>query len=318
VEDHLVAIAEGDYGDAPSPYPTTLAADGARHRISWGMRLGSDIDSELDGQPNLNASGDDNDGNDDEDGVTFTFLPIPEGMIPGQLAAVDVTAVVSSGFTMYLNAWIDFNRDGDWADAGEQIITDEAVSSPGGAMTLNFTVPSNASPGTTYARFRLCANTGDSYTGLSLWGEVEDYRLEILELDYGDAPDPSFPTLFASDGARHVIAAGAYMGSDVDADADGQPNIYAAGDDDDGNDDEDGVSYGKSIQGEVADLSVDVSVDGYLNAWMDFNDDGDWTDSGEQIFTNEQLTAGSNNLEHAIPADSGRRFPWIRGRAVPV
>jgi hypothetical protein len=33
------------------------------------------------------------------------------------------------------------------------------------------------------------------------------------------------------------------------------------------------------------DATVIASVTGYLNGWIDFNNDGDWADAGEQIYT---------------------------------
>ena len=52
---------------------------------------------------------------DDEDGVTFT-----SPLIPGTTATVDVVASAAG----LLSAWIDFNGDGDWTDAGEQVFQD--------------------------------------------------------------------------------------------------------------------------------------------------------------------------------------------------
>src|SRR5262245_31643567 len=47
-----------DYGDAPAPYPTKLAQDGARHVISSRIFLGKAIDAEADGLPSALADGD--------------------------------------------------------------------------------------------------------------------------------------------------------------------------------------------------------------------------------------------------------------------
>ena len=55
-----------DFGDAPDPYPTTLADDGPRHE-AIGPTLGVLRDEEVDGQPSTGANGD----GADEDGVTF-------------------------------------------------------------------------------------------------------------------------------------------------------------------------------------------------------------------------------------------------------
>jgi hypothetical protein len=46
--------------------------------------------------------------------------------------------------------------------------------------------------------------------------------------DWGDAPDPSFPTLGANNGAQHVIVPGIFLGTYVDAENDGQINIGMA------------------------------------------------------------------------------------------
>ncbi|MGB2823785.1 MAG: lamin tail domain-containing protein, partial [Phycisphaerae bacterium] len=60
-----------DFGDAPSPYPTTRASDGARHAVT-GPSLGANRDDEADGRPTTAADGDDITGApDDEDGVAF-------------------------------------------------------------------------------------------------------------------------------------------------------------------------------------------------------------------------------------------------------
>jgi hypothetical protein len=131
--------------------------------------LGANRDAEPNGQPTANANGDDNNGvPDDEDGVTFTST-----LINGTAATVSV--VVSQ--TCKLNAWIDFNHDGDWADAGEQIFTDKPMTA--GLNTLTFNVPNTAIAGASFARFRVNTAGGLSYTGQASDGEVEDYKVQL-------------------------------------------------------------------------------------------------------------------------------------------
>ena len=173
-----------DFGDAPAPYPTTLAENGAVH-MAVGPALGSNRDAEADGQPSANADGDDIAGTiDDEDGVTFT-----SALVGGQAATVDLTASDAG----LLNAWIDFNNDGDWEDAGEQVFTDAALVT--GVNSLSFPVPVTP-PGETYARFRFSTVGGLSYDGLASDGEVEDHRfsLGILPDAYGLFQGEHFPT----------------------------------------------------------------------------------------------------------------------------
>ncbi len=70
------------------------------------------------------GTSDDNNG-DDEDGVTNGGLDLS-----GQLFTLGQTKsiTISTNGSGVLNAWIDFNKDGDFDDAGEQIATDVAPS----------------------------------------------------------------------------------------------------------------------------------------------------------------------------------------------
>lgn len=155
-----------DYGDAPSPYPTTKAANGARHVAVSGFFLGSALDADVDGQPNATATGDDTDGLDDEDGVTFNAMTQGYG---GSL-------VVTASKEGILDAWIDFNGDGDWDDAGERIAQNLAIQ--GGQTTLNVTIP-GTSVLSTFGRFRLSTTGVATPLGEAPDGEVEDHRVII-------------------------------------------------------------------------------------------------------------------------------------------
>ncbi|MCF8236409.1 MAG: glycoside hydrolase [Bacteroidales bacterium] len=159
-----------DWGDAPdTPYPTLSASNGAQHMITPGMQLGWGVDAESDGQPGWNAMGDDLSLNDDADGVVFTSW-----LVAGQNATV--TVIASGG--MLLNAWVDFNVDGDWADAGEQIFTNVILAN--GYNQLSFSVPPGTPTGAqTFARFRASTQGGIGFTGFAPDGEVEDYQLML-------------------------------------------------------------------------------------------------------------------------------------------
>ncbi|HEX9973522.1 MAG TPA: PKD domain-containing protein, partial [bacterium] len=132
-------------------------------------------------------------------------------------------------------------------------------------------------------------------------------RIEAaVEYDYGDAPDPSYPTLKASNGARHQIDPDVFLGNKIDADADGQQNADASGDDNDGNDDEDGIVFkGAFTPGASTPFEATVSVNGYLGVWVDFNGNGSWTDPGESLFQNDtSVFKGVNNWSIFVPANA--------------
>lgn len=169
----LTNIATYDFGNAPSPYPTTLAQDGARHKILNDFFLGDGVDGEVDGMPGQpSATGDD-------DGVEFVGGPELE---PGTTQTILVTANRAGG---YLQASIDFNRDGDWDDPGERVITNRLL--PAGVTTIHLSVPESAVAGTTYARFRYGPFGIDGVRGEAAMGEVEDYALEVI----GEPPHPA-------------------------------------------------------------------------------------------------------------------------------
>ena len=133
-------------------------------------------------------------------------------------------------------------------------------------------------------------------------------------LDFGDAPDPTYPTLLGNNGARHTIQPGLFLGRTVDGEADGRPNATATGDDAAGAD-EDGVAFLSSLlPGTDATVEVTASAQGYLNAWIDFNADGSFGGPAEQIFFDTLLSAGVNSLTFRVPAytASGSTFGRFR------
>lgn len=308
-----------DFGDAQDPtFPTLAANNGAAHVIVPGVRLGASIDGEPDGQPDPNALGDDNDivyppPNDDEDGVIFPALPLAQGTS----APVQVTASVNG----YLSAWIDFNADGDWNDAGEQIFFDRWLFA--GTNNISFNVPVGLPAGASvFARFRFSTQRiGASYTGLWSDGEVEDYVVTIGDapsgtLDWGDAADPKFPTWSSNSGPSHVIVSNIFLGQWVEPDPDGQPTALADGDDNgDGTDDEDGVvfPFGALRPGQLSQVDITASTNGLLSAWIDFNADGDWNDPGEQVFNDQALGPGLNSLLVNVPATTPT-LRWVMAR----
>ncbi|MCP4541606.1 MAG: hypothetical protein GY832_31120 [Chloroflexi bacterium] len=149
---------------------------------------------------------------------------------------------------------------------------------------------------------------GNDLRGLAL------FPMETV--DYGDAPDPTYPTLLANNGARHIIAPGFFLGGGIDADVDGQPDATATGDDLlDGNDDEDGVTFVSLLNlGQSATVDVVASSPGFLNAWIDWNSDGDWVDADDQIVSSHPLVAGSNGISFSVPLEAVPGSAYARFR----
>jgi len=163
-----------DFGDAPNAetsgfaasYPVELADDGARHLMS-DLYLGENISVEADGRPSNEARAD-----EDDDGVVVvaSVFALPEDTSQSSLQVI----ASQSG---KVDAWIDFNQDGDWDDPGEHVVKSRDVD--GGATLLDFDVPAAASLGATGMRVRISSDGGLTPLGFAVDGEVEDYWVEI-------------------------------------------------------------------------------------------------------------------------------------------
>ena len=165
---------EADYGDAPDTYGTTAAANGAQHSCVYGFQLGAAIDGDADGQSTADATGDDADAHgDDEDGIVFNATLVK--------ADVDTTCsvTVTASSAGKLDAWMDFNQNGVFDDPAERLFPTTDLST--GENIVPFAVPSSATVGNTFARFRFSSAGGLLPTGSAADGEVEDCRKEIID-----------------------------------------------------------------------------------------------------------------------------------------
>lgn len=208
-----------DKGDLPEGIPgapdyhMTLIHDsngnflssGAFHNIG-ALRLGTQIDGELDGQPDATATGDDLNTRDDEDGVVPVANASNSFWSLGQ-GEINVTVNGGPGCLM---GWMDFwdsttgdvGTDGDFGDTGstgagpnkdqawsEVIINNVYVTD--GTTNFTFPLPYGISNLPMYARFRIvpsengtdCSQPAIAPTGQAkdssgnpTTGEVEDYR----------------------------------------------------------------------------------------------------------------------------------------------
>ncbi len=255
-----------DYGDAPSQYPVLLSQDGARHTVGT-LRLGSDIDADADGQPSANAGLDSGD-----DGVT----PIAD-------AVADVASSTTSSFLVtstgdgFVDAFIDFNGDGDWGDAGEQIATNFAVVA--GDNLLSYTIPAGATPGDTAARFRLSSAGNLSPTGLAADGEVEDYVVTLLDASAAADVTINLPGAqgdVSFDSGRTSVGDGSVVLFDAPTDSIGQATVVGGSGDNQINLDlgGDGVpASGLSIDGGGGENGVAISGQAALDTTADGNVD---------------------------------------------
>ncbi|MEX2139953.1 MAG: GEVED domain-containing protein [Pirellulales bacterium] len=293
----VVGFPIRDYGDAPTVIPLTSqpTSYGDASYLGTGPILGTAWDSESASQPHFTAMGDDLNGADDENGVTgLDDLRSSPTLATTTSISVKVSTPSSAG-TAWLDAWIDFNADGDWDDAGERL--------GGGSILMHedfnhidVTVPAGTPVGTTFARFRISEQGGLDPTGVVANGEVEDYAVTINPRrgDYGDAPI----LLTAYGEAGHLetrksggwVNAGPSLGNGTDFELAGQPHFVALGDDlcpEGSDDDENGVSDLDDLRSSpmlaaTTSISVKVSTPSSAGtAWLSAQR-GDWLPPGRR------------------------------------
>jgi hypothetical protein len=112
-------------------------------------------------------------------GVTITVTPTWTG------------TVYAEGYSV----WIDYNQDGDFDDAGEQVWTQVATTAT--PVSGNFTVANTAADGPTRMRVSMKYNGIPTQCETFTYGEVEDYTVNITGAT-ADTQAPTAPTSLAA------------------------------------------------------------------------------------------------------------------------
>ena len=347
-------------GNFPTVFdPATGLPQGPRHSFpkadAWlGPNVSNENDADLlpdmDGLTNIDPPNNAADRDFYDDGIRFP-ISLPHCQ-ETRFEYIITIPPGSIGHDRYVNVWFDWNRDGDWADVFQCQTSNDA---PEWAVQ-NKLIPGGYPPGThvfatplfksynppdvidkpIWMRISIAdlvapaPGDGRGPANGYLYGETEDYYFfsedttEERPYDFGDAPDdtaaPGYPTLHVNGGAYHDVVDGFHLGGLIDPDEDGQPTPDANGDDSDGMDDDDGVTFSTPlILGQAAIVEVTASTNGILNAWIDFNNNTSWIETNEHVFIDVALNPGNNVLNIAVPntAVSGATFARFRFSDVP-
>ena len=330
-----------DYGDhAEGKYLTDLdgGVEGPSHRIDMidvdpdptvtdmqiPMYIGTAPDAELNGLYSDMADGDDNDGTNDEDldQDSFTNPATDDALIAGNEITLSVpytnnipNADGDDTPTGTILVFIDWDDDGVFNNTNERYM--ENIAPGTGTAEIDIAIPATTTTGMKAVRVRITSDQVVDAYGHAINGEVEDFFTQVTAYDYADLPDDAagtgmgnYETIYALDGARgprHSIIDGLSIGTNLDAEADGQPQANAFGDDVNGIDDEDGVTPPDSIiRGEMAVFEVVVVNQTAGSAWLygfaDWDDDGDFedTDISNQKATPVEIPAGASGVYEVV------------------
>ncbi|MFD2563756.1 fibronectin type III domain-containing protein [Aquimarina rubra] len=124
------------------------------------------------------------------------FTSISTSIAKGDSYTITVTptwtgTVYSEGYSV----WIDYNQNGDFTDAGEQVWTQAATQTT--PVSGTFTVPASATNGDTRMRVSMKYNGVPTSCESFQYGEVEDYTVTI-GASTGDTQAPTAPTGLAA------------------------------------------------------------------------------------------------------------------------
>lgn len=178
---------EQDFGDAPIQYGTPI------HQITNTLYIGvTPPDAETNHQASNNATGDDNNGNPNDEDALSSLVNLD----PTQSNySLDIPLTNSTGSNATLHGWIDLNGDGKFGTNEHQHST---VATGTHTKKLTWTNFPASMPKNTFVRLRVTtdalndnSSTSDKderATLLASDGEVEDYKLIINDLP----PPPTF------------------------------------------------------------------------------------------------------------------------------
>jgi len=133
------------------------------------------------------------------------YTSISTSVAKGSSYTITVTPTwTGSTYSEGYSAWIDYNQDGDFSDAGEQVWTQSATQNT--SVSGSFTVPSGAEDGATRMRVSMKYNGVPSSCESFDYGEVEDYTIEIGGGSGGDTETPSTPTNLSASNVTETSA----------------------------------------------------------------------------------------------------------------
>ncbi|WP_457617970.1 GEVED domain-containing protein [Lutibacter sp.] len=173
-------------------YAVGVGLEYGNNSVTYCASKGNSVTDEYIGNVQIgtinNASGNGNGYSD--------FTAISTDLDKGASITITVTptwtgTVYSEGYSV----WIDYNQDGDFADAGEQVWSKAASQTT--PVSGTFTIPTTATAGSTRMRVSMKYNGVPTECEAFSYGEVEDYTVNLIDAT-ADTQAPTAPTLTAS------------------------------------------------------------------------------------------------------------------------
>ena len=188
-----------------------------------------------------------------------------------------------TGYNEYFKIYADWNQDGDFLDSDELLVSNAAVS--WAVRTGSFTVPATALTGKTRLRVVMSDNAATTSCGTYNYGETEDYTLTVT------APYcASKGTITAYEYINYVQVGSITRTSGADA------GYY------DGTASTTNVTAGSRQTISFSAGFVGGAYTEYFTVYADWNQDGDFLDSGETLVSNVGGGSAVRTGSFTVPA----------------
>ena len=203
--------------------------------------------------------------------------------------------------------WVDWNNDLDFTDAGEAVYSVTYSATTTFPLSFNIAVPSGLSTSNVRMRVRMSYFPVDGQItpcGTSTWGEVEDYTLNIAGVTpvYCTATSTSNPCdEYISNVTIGTINSTSTCGNYTDN------TSFSTN-----------VNAGATVPMTISTAVVGGTSSGYTNdqvaVWVDWNNDQDFTDFGEDVYLVTFGASTSFPLSFNVAVPSGATQGSVRMR----
>lgn len=220
------------------------------------------------------------------------FTALSTNLTKGSSHTITITpGWTGSAYPEGYAVWIDYNGDGDFADAGELVWSKTAATAT--PASGSFTVPASAMTGATRMRVSMKYNGVPTACETFSYGEVEDYT---VNLQAGTTPPASYCASKGNSVADEYINRVQFGTiNNISGANNGYGNFTAIST---------SVTKGSAYTITVTPgWTGSVYAEGYA-VWIDYNGDGDFSDAGELAWSKTASTASPATGTITIPASA--------------
>lgn len=203
-------------------------------------------------------------------------------------------------YNEYWKVWIDYNKDGDFNDAGELAYDQGGMST--GTVNGQINVPQSVTIGSTRMRVQMKYNAAGTACEAFDYGEVEDYTVNIVEDNSN--PAVTYCTSKGNNSNYEWIQSVKIGNATKTSGNNGGYKDYTA-------------STFSVIQGTTYSVVLtpgfaSSTYNEYWKVWIDYNADGDFDDSGELVFNPGSMSSSAVNGQITIASNAASGVTRMR------